>query len=247
MSQVLRSRGPMRSSNRCLCVTRIMLVLFGGSKKGSAQSSGGIGFFRFRRRKVTAANPKALPPNRDDLLTRWNSKPLRRLKLAYCRNVGAADLLQPAGNQRSAGRSGGRRRRFQRDLRVPALAPTHQRTADLRANHYCAPSASTRAATTLGATIMVAAVPESQAAEFASSERHSGNSAAQKATSSIAHLSMTLRGIGSPRIDVVIPDDYMPYSKAIDARIIRRSSCQAAWRSSARTALLPREVQNIVK
>jgi hypothetical protein len=89
----------------------------------------------------------------------------------------------------------------------------------LRANHYCAPSASTRAATTLAGTIM-GMFPESQAAEFAASllsataetKPLEGNILDRTLVDDVAgHL----RSLG---IDVVIPDDYMPYSlAAIDA------------------------------
>jgi hypothetical protein len=89
----------------------------------------------------------------------------------------------------------------------------------LRANHYCAPGAGTRAATTLGGTIM-SMFPESQAAEFAASllsataetKPLEGNILDQTLVDDVAgHL----RALG---IDVVIPDNYMPYSlTAIDA------------------------------
>jgi hypothetical protein len=89
----------------------------------------------------------------------------------------------------------------------------------LRANHYCAPSASTRAATTLGGTIL-SMFPESQAAEFAASllsataetKPLEGNILDRTLVNDVAgHL----RALG---MDVVIPDSYMPYSlSAIDA------------------------------
>jgi len=89
----------------------------------------------------------------------------------------------------------------------------------LRANHYCAPGAGTRAATTLGGTIM-SMFPESQAAEFAASLLSAtaetspleGNILDRTLVDDVAgHL----RALG---IDVVIPDNYMPYSlSAIDA------------------------------
>jgi hypothetical protein len=89
----------------------------------------------------------------------------------------------------------------------------------LRANHYCAPGASTRAATTLGGTIL-SMFPESQAAEFAASllsataetKPLEGNILDRTLADDVAgHL----RALG---IDVVIPDNYMPYSlTAIDA------------------------------
>jgi hypothetical protein len=89
----------------------------------------------------------------------------------------------------------------------------------LRANHYCAPGAGTRAATTLGGTIM-SMFPESQAAEFAASllsqsaetKPLEGNILDRTLVNDVAgHL----RSLG---MDVVIPDDYMSYSlAAIDA------------------------------
>jgi hypothetical protein len=89
----------------------------------------------------------------------------------------------------------------------------------LRADHYCAPSASTRAATTLGGTIL-SMFPESQAAEFAASllsataetKPLEGNILDRTLVNDVAgHL----RALG---MDVVIPDSYMPYSlTAIDA------------------------------
>ena len=89
----------------------------------------------------------------------------------------------------------------------------------LRANHYCAPSASTRAATTLGGTIL-SMFPESQAAEFAASllsataetKPLEGNILDRTLVNDVAgHL----RALG---MDVVIPDSYMPYSlTTIDA------------------------------
>jgi hypothetical protein len=89
----------------------------------------------------------------------------------------------------------------------------------LRADHYCAPSASTRAATTLGGTIL-SMFPESQAAEFAASllsataetKPLEGNILDRTLVNDVAgHL----RALG---MDVVIPDSYMPYSlTTIDA------------------------------
>jgi hypothetical protein len=85
----------------------------------------------------------------------------------------------------------------------------------LRANHYCAAGAGTRAATTLGGTIL-SMFPESQAASFAASllsataEAHplEGNILDRTLVDDVAgHL----RALG---LDVVIPDSYMPYSLA---------------------------------
>ncbi len=86
-----------------------------------------------------------------------------------------------------------------------------------RANHYC-PQAASRAATTLGGTIM-SMFPESQAADFAASLLSAtaeaspleGNILDQTLVNDVAgHL----RALG---LDVVIPDNYMPNSlTAID-------------------------------
>ncbi len=89
----------------------------------------------------------------------------------------------------------------------------------LRANHYCAPGAGTRAATTLGGTIL-SMFPESQAAEFAASLL-SASAETKPLEGNILDRTLVddvaghLRALG---LDVVIPDSYMPYSlSAIDA------------------------------
>ena len=88
-----------------------------------------------------------------------------------------------------------------------------------RADHYCAPGAGTRAATSISSTIM-SMFPESQAAAFAASLLSAtaetspleGNILDQTLVNDVAgHL----RSLG---LDVVIPDTYMPLSLAsIDA------------------------------
>jgi hypothetical protein len=86
-----------------------------------------------------------------------------------------------------------------------------------RAGHYC-PQAASRAATTLSGTIM-SMFPESQAADFAASLL-SATAEASPLEGNILDLTLVNDAAGHLRalgLDVVIPDNYMPYSlTAID-------------------------------
>jgi len=195
------------------------------SKKGSAQSSKGSGSASSSpappQGNASAANPEGFAIESEMLTYTAMDSEAAALTCGIGRNVGAADAGcnpqtisgPPVGVVVVAGDSSA--------LSEFQLWRTDISTMDmltLRANHYCAQS-STRAATTLGGTIM-SMFPESQAAEFAASllsataetKPLEGNILDQTLVDDVAgHL----RALG---IDVVIPDNYMPYSlTAIDA------------------------------
>jgi hypothetical protein len=222
MSQVLRSLGPMRSPIVVCALLALSVAAFGGSKKGSAQSSKGSGSSAPPQGDASAANPEGFAIESEMLTYTAMDSEATALSCGIGRNVGAADSScspqaisgPPVGVVVVAGDSSA--------ISEFQLWRTDISTMDmltLRANHYCAPSASTRAATTLGSTIM-GMFPESQAAEFAASllsataetKPLEGNILDRTLVDDVAgHL----RSLG---IDVVIPDDYMPYSlAAIDA------------------------------
>ena len=232
MSQVLRFFKPMGSSvpmripvvALCAVLTLGSAAAFGGSKKGSAQSSKGSGSSSSAppQGDASAANPEGFAIESEMLTYTAMDSEATALSCGIGKNVGAADSScnaqaisgPPVGVVVVAGDSSA--------LSEFQLWRTDISTMDmltLRANHYCAPSASTRAATTLGGTIM-GMFPESQAAEFAASllsataetKPLEGNILDQTLVDDVAgHL----RSLG---IDVVIPDNYMPYSlAAIDA------------------------------
>ena len=232
MSQVLRFFKPMGSSvpmripvvALCAVLTLGSAAAFGGSKKGSAQSSKGSGSSSSAppQGDASAANPEGFAIESEMLTYTAMDSEATALSCGIGKNVGAADSGcnaqaisgPPVGVVVVAGDSSA--------LSEFQLWRTDISTMDmltLRANHYCAPSASTRAATTLAGTIM-GMFPESQAAEFAASllsataetKPLEGNILDQTLVDDVAgHL----RSLG---IDVVIPDNYMPYSlSAIDA------------------------------
>jgi len=222
MSQVLRSLGPMRSPIVVCALLALSVAAFGGSKKGSAQSSKGSGSSAPPQGDASASNPEGFAIESEMLTYTAMDSEATALSCGIGKNVGAADSGcnaqaisgPPVGVVVVAGDSSA--------LSEFQLWRTDISTMDmltLRANHYCAPSASTRAATTLAGTIM-GMFPESQAAEFAASllsataetKPLEGNILDRTLVDDVAgHL----RSLG---IDVVIPDDYMPYSlAAIDA------------------------------
>jgi len=226
MRTLLRFFGPMRSPVVVFCaVLTLGAAAFGvSSKKGSAQSSKGSGSSSTTPPggNASSANPEGFAIESEMLTYTAMDSEGTALACGIGRNVGAADsgcnpqaISGPhVGVVVVAGDSSA--------LSEFQLWRTDISTMDmltLRANHYCAPSASTRAATTLGGTIL-SMFPESQAAEFAASllsataetSPLAGNILDRTLVDDVAgHL----RALG---IDVVIPDNYMPYSlTAIDA------------------------------
>ena len=226
MSKVLRFLGPMRSPVVVFCALLTLgAAAFGvSSKKGSAQSSKGSASSSTTPPggNASTANPEGFAIESEMLTYTAMDSEATALSCGIGRNVGAADSGcnpqaisgPPVGVVVIAGDSSA--------LSEFQLWRTDVSTMDmltLRANHYCAPGAGTRAATTLGGTIM-SMFPESQAAEFAASllsataetKPLEGNILDQTLVDDVAgHL----RALG---IDVVIPDNYMPYSlTAIDA------------------------------
>jgi len=226
MRTLLRFFGPMRSPVVVFCaVLTLGAAAFGvSSKKGSAQSSKGSGSSSTTPPggNASSANPEGFAIESEMLTYTAMDSEGTALACGIGRNVGAADSGcnpqaisgPPVGVVVVAGDSSA--------LSEFQLWRTDISTMDmltLRANHYCAPGAGTRAATTLGGTIM-SMFPESQAAEFAASLLSAtaetspleGNILDRTLVDDVAgHL----RALG---IDVVIPDNYMPYSlTAIDA------------------------------
>ncbi len=226
MSHVLRFFSPMRRTVPmripvvALCaVLTLASAAFGGSKKGHAQSSKGSGSGSSSSAPPQGTTPAQLKSgglrHESEMLTYTAmDSEATALTCGIGKNVGAVDSSctpqaisgPPVGVVVVAGDSSA--------LSEFQLWRTDISTMDmltLRANHYCAPSASTRAATTLGGTIM-RMFPESQAAEFAASllsataetKPLEGNILDQTLVDDVAgHL----RALG---IDVVIPDKYMP-------------------------------------
>jgi hypothetical protein len=201
-------------------------MAFGVSEKLSAQSSKGSGSSSSSSTppegNASAANPEGFAIESEMLTYTAMDSEATALTCGIGRNLGAADSScnpqaitgPPVGVVVVSGDSDA--------LSEFQLWRTDISTMDmltLRANHYCAPSASTRAATTLGGTIL-SMFPESQAAEFAASllsataetKPLEGNILDRTLVNDVAgHL----RALG---MDVVIPDSYMPYSlAAIDA------------------------------
>ncbi len=227
MRTMLSFPGPLRSPVVVLCAVMMMgAMAFAASKKGSAQSSKGSGSGSSSsappQGNASAANPEGFAIESEMLTYTAMDSEATALTCGIGRNVGAADAScnaqaingPPVGVVVVSGDSSA--------LSEFQLWRTDISTMDmltLRANHYCAAGASTRAATTLGGTIM-SMFPESQAAEFAASllsqtaetKPLEGNILDQTLVDDVAgHL----RSLG---IDVVIPDSYMPYSlSAIDA------------------------------
>ncbi len=226
MRTLLGCLGPMRSPVVVFCAVLMLgAAAFGvSSKKGSAQSSKGSASSSTAppEGNASAANPEGFAIESEMLTYTAMDSEATALTCGIGRNVGAADAGcnpqtisgPPVGVVVVAGDSSA--------LSEFQLWRTDISTMDmltLRANHYCAPSAGTRAATTLGGTIL-SMFPESQAAEFAASllsataetKPLEGNILDQTLVDDVAgHL----RALG---IDVVIPDNYMPYSlSAIDA------------------------------
>src|ERR1700729_2153580 len=168
MSRVLRFFGPMRSPVVVCAMLALSVAAFGGSNKGSAQGSSSTAP---PEGNASAANPEGFAIESEMLTYTAMDSEATALSCGIGRNVGAADSScspqaisgPPVGVVVVAGDSSA--------LSEFQLWRTDISTMDmltLRANHYCAPSASTRAATTLGGTIM-GMFPESQAAEFAAS------------------------------------------------------------------------------
>jgi len=230
MRTLLRFLGPLRSPVVVVFCAILMFgaAAFGGSKKGSAQSSRGSGSGSGSssstppQGNASAANPEGFAIESEMLTYTAMDSEAIALTCGIGRNLGAADsgcnpqaiTGPPVGVVVVTGDSSA--------LSEFQLWRTDISTMDmltLRANHYCAAGAATRAATTLGGTIM-SMFPESQAAEFAASllsqtaetKPLEGNILDQTLVNEVAgHL----RALG---IDVVIPDNYMPYSlSAIDA------------------------------
>ena len=230
MRTLLRFFGPVRSPIVVFCaILTLGAAAFGvSSKKGSAQSSKGSGSGSSSgsggaaQGNASSANPEGFAIESEMLTYTAMDSEATALSCGIGRNVGAADSGcnpqaisgPPVGVVVVAGDSSA--------LSEFQLWRTDISTMDmltLRANHYCAPGAGTRAATTLGGTIM-SMFPESQAAEFAASllsqtaetKPLEGNILDRTLVDDVAgHL----RALG---IDVVIPDNYMPYSlTAIDA------------------------------
>jgi hypothetical protein len=224
MSRVLRFFGPMRSPVVVCAMLALSVAAFGGSKKGTAQSSKGSGSSTSTppEGNASSANPEGFAIESEMLTYTAMDSEATALSCGIGRNVGAADSGcnpqvisgPPVGVVVTSGDSNA--------LSEFQLWRTDISTMDmltLRADHYCAAGASTRAATTLGGTIL-SMFPESQAAEFAASllsataetKPLEGNILDRTLVDDVAgHL----RSLG---VDVVIPDDYMPYSlAAIDA------------------------------
>jgi hypothetical protein len=200
---------------------------FGASKKGSAQSSKGSSGSSSSsgegaQGNASSANPEGFAIESEMLTYTAMDSEATALSCGIGRNVGATDSScnpqaingPPVGVVVVSGDSSA--------LSEFQLWRTDISTMDmltLRASHYCAPGTATRAATTLGGTIL-SMFPESQAAEFAASllsataetKPLEGNILDRTLVDDVAgHL----RSLG---IDVVIPDSYMPYSlSAIDA------------------------------
>lgn len=225
MSRVLRFFGPMRSPVVVLCAALAFNGLaFGGSKKGSAQSSKGSGSSSSAPSEgnASAANPEGFAIESEMLTYTAMDSEATALSCGIGKNVGATDSGcnpqtisgPPVGVVVVAGDSSA--------LSEFQLWRTDISTMDmltLRADHYCASGASTRAATTLGGTIL-SMFPESQAAEFAASLLSASAETKPLEGNILDHTLVDdvaghLRALG---IDVVIPDNYMPYSlSAIDA------------------------------
>jgi hypothetical protein len=216
MSHVLRFFGPMRSPVVVCAMLAMSVAALGQSSKGSGSSS------TPPQADASAADPEGFAIESEMLTYTAMDSEATALTCGIGRNVGAADSNcnpqtisgPPVGVVVVAGDSDA--------VSEFQLWRTDISTMDmltLRANHYCAAGASTRAATTLGGTIM-GMFPESQAAEFAASllsataetKPLEGNILDRTLVDDVAgHL----RSLG---IDVVIPDDYMPFSlAAIDA------------------------------
>ena len=222
MRTLLSFLGPLRSPVVVACAVLVVnAAAFGASSKGSGSASSlttpseGSG-------DASAANPEGFAIESEMLTYTAMDSEATALTCGIGRNLGAADAScnaqaingPPVGVVVVSGDSSA--------LSEFQLWRTDISTMDmltLRANHYCAPSASTRAATTLGGTIL-SMFPESQAAEFAASllsasaetKPLEGNILDQTLVNDVAgHL----RALG---MDVVIPDSYMPNSlTTIDA------------------------------
>lgn len=230
MRKLLSVLGPLQSPLVLLCAVLMLgATAFGASKKGSAQSSKGSSGSSSSsssgggaQGNASTANPEGFAIESEMLTYTAMDSEATALTCGIGRNVGAADAScnpqaingPPVGVVVVSGDSNA--------LSEFQLWRTDISTMDmltLRANHYCAPGAGTRAATTLGGTIM-SMFPESQAAEFAASllsqsaetKPLEGNILDRTLVNDVAgHL----RSLG---MDVVIPDDYMSYSlAAIDA------------------------------
>ena len=227
MRTLLSFLGPLRSPVVVFCVLLTLSVAaLGASKKGSAQSSKGSGSGSSSsappQGNASAANPEGFAIESEMLTYTAMDSEATALTCGIGHSLGTADAScnaqaisgPPVGVVVISGDSSA--------LSEFQLWRTDISTMDmltLRANHYCAPSASTRAATTLGGTIL-SMFPESQAAEFAASllsqsaetKPLEGNILDRTLVNDVAgHL----RALG---MDVVIPDSYMPYSlTTIDA------------------------------
>lgn len=214
MSTLLRFFGPMRSPVVALCaVLTLGAAAFGQKKSGPPSTPPQSG--------ATAENPTGFAIESEMLTYTAMDSEGTALACGIGRNVGAADAGcnpqvingPPVGVVVVTADSSA--------LSEFQLWRTDISTMDMltvRANHYCPQGGAERAAaakTTLSGTIM-SMFPESQAVEFAASllsataetKPLEGNILDRTLVDDVAgHL----RALG---IDVVIPDNYMPYSLA---------------------------------
>jgi len=219
MSTLLRFVGPMRSPVVVFCaVLTLGAVALGQSSKGSASAPGSGSA---SQGNASTANPEGFSIESEMLTYTAMDSEAAAVTCGIGRNVGAADancnpqaITGPPVGVVVVSSGSSALNEFQ-------LWRTDISTMDmltLRANHYC-PQAATRAATTLGGTIL-SMFPESQAAEFAASLL-SATAEASPLEGNILDRTLVndvaghLRALG---VDVVIPDSYMPNSlTAIDA------------------------------
>ena len=222
MRTLLRFLGPLRSPFVVVCAVLVVnAAAFGESSKGSGSGSGSATSSQGSG-NASNANPEGFAIESEMLTYTAMDSEAAALTCGIGRNLGAADSScnpqaitgPPVGVVVVSGGSSA--------LSEFQLWRTDISTMDmltLRANHYCAPGAATRAATTLSGTIL-SMFPESQAASFAASLLSAtaetspleGNILDRTLVNNVAgHL----RALG---LDVVIPDSYMPYSlTTIDA------------------------------
>jgi hypothetical protein len=220
MKAVLRFLGPTRSPRVVFFVALMFsAAAFSQSSKGSASSSGS-GSGEASQGNASTANPEGFAIESEMLTYTAMDTEVTALTCGIGRNVGAADagcnpqaITGPPVGVVVVTSGSSALSEFQ-------LWRTDISTMDIlteRANHYC-PQAASRAATTLGGTIM-SMFPESQAAEFAASLL-SATAEASPLEGNILDRTLVNDAAGHLRslgLDVVIPDNYMPYSlTAID-------------------------------
>ncbi len=212
MSTVLRFFGPMRSPVVVVCaVFTLGAAALGQSAKGSGSGSAPQG-------NASAANPEGFAIESEMLTYTAMDSEGAAVACGIGRNVGAADsgcnpqaITGPPVGVVVVSSGSSALSEFQ-------LWRTDISTMDmltLRANHYCPQGPAGRAATTLSGTIM-SMFPESQVASFAASLL-SATATTSPLEGNILDRTLVddvaghLRALG---IDVVIPDNYMPYSLA---------------------------------